>query len=182
MKDSIRDKNIKKRKALRPRIIKETGERMMLSFLNSELLSFESFMSYYPVNNEAPVIPIIESLLSKGKKVFMPGTCDDDSLEVLAFSGFTDMTVGKYNIPEPAGHVVCNPDDIDVVLVPGVAFDRRGGRIGYGKGCYDKFLEGRNVVKVGICYGFQIMKSGLPGESHDIEMDFLLTEKGLIEV
>jgi 5-formyltetrahydrofolate cyclo-ligase len=182
MKDSIRDKNIKIRNALNPGFIKEAGEGILLSFLSSGLISYKGFMVYYPVRNEAPVFRIIKYLLNNNKNIYMPHICDDDNLEMLRFHDFKDMAVGKYKIPEPSGHEIGNSDDVDVVMVPGIAFDRKGGRIGYGKGCYDKFLNGKACIKAGICYEFQIISGTLPGEGHDVEMDCLLTEKGFYEV
>jgi len=65
------------------------------------------------------------------------------------------------------------------VIVPGIAFDKAGSRIGFGKGCYDMFLDGLNAVKIGFCYDFQVMDE-IPSDDHDIRMDFLVTEKGVL--
>ena len=66
-----------------------------------------------------------------------------------------------------------------VILVPGLAFDRNGGRMGFGKGYYDRLLESSNAVKIGLCYDFQILEK-IPTESHDVPMNFVITEKEIL--
>ena len=79
---------------------------------------------------------------------------------------------------EPEATSKADASDIDVVIVPGIAFGRNGARIGFGKGCYDGFLKNLGAVKVGFCYDYQIC-GGFIGEEHDINMDFLITESGV---
>ncbi len=69
-----------------------------------------------------------------------------------------------------------DPSSIDVVAVPGVAFDRRGGRIGYGGGYYDRFLRGVSAFTVGLGFGHQVLDEDLPGGSFDLPVDAIVTE------
>ena len=76
---------------------------------------------------------------------------------------------------------LCKENNIDVILVPGLAFDRNGGRMGFGKGYYDRLLESSKAVKIGLCYDFQILEK-IPTESHDVPMNFVITEKEILEI
>jgi 5-formyltetrahydrofolate cyclo-ligase len=72
------------------------------------------------------------------------------------------------------------PDAFDLVIVPGLAFDHHGNRIGFGGGFYDRFLAGLRAAKVGIAYGFQQGET-LPTESHDVKLDWLVTESRILQ-
>ena len=84
---------------------------------------------------------------------------------------------GKFGIlvPDDSG-VFVEGSEIDVVLVPGVAFDQIGNRVGYGKGYYDRWLSGKSVAKIGIAFQAQVFQEFNDIESHDIPMDFVVTE------
>lgn len=92
-----------------------------------------------------------------------------------------DLVEGTFGILEPREELrgVDGEPEPDLILVPGVAFDERGGRVGRGKGFYDRFLEGRDAVKVGIAFEAQILRKKLPLEAHDQLLDGLVTERKL---
>jgi len=92
-----------------------------------------------------------------------------------------DMKKGAYGILEPKTVRKADENNIDVILVPGLAFDRNGGRMGFGKGYYDRLLESSKAVKIGLCYDFQILEK-IPTESHDVPMNFVITEKEILEI
>lgn len=92
-----------------------------------------------------------------------------------------DMEKGAYGILEPKTVRKADENNIDVILVPGLAFDRNGGRMGFGKGYYDRLLESSKAVKIGLCYDFQILEK-IPTESHDVPMNFVITEKEILEI
>ena len=92
------------------------------------------------------------------------------------------MKKGTYRIRQPEEEsILQNSDALEVVCVPGIAYDTQGNRIGYGKGYYDKFLKWRPATKIGIAFDVQIVDQ-LPDEKHDITMDVIITEKRMIEV
>ena len=182
MKNSLRRIYIKKRKKCSPDFIEKAGEGIAEKFLSSHLLNKKSYMIYYPINNEAPVMNLAKRLFERGKILTFPVTTEDDSIKPAQLIDFSNFSEGKYKIPEPEDKNFINPNQIEIVFVPGVVFDRSGGRAGYGKGCYDRFLERSAAVKIGVCYEFQIHKTQLVMEQHDIRMDYLLTEEGLYEV
>ncbi len=82
-----------------------------------------------------------------------------------------------WGVQQPVGGDVCPLKDIDVFLVPGLAFDRKGNRLGRGKGCYDRILSQSSRLKIGVAGSYQIHNENLPVEAHDVPMDVLCTEK-----
>ena len=82
-----------------------------------------------------------------------------------------------WGVQQPVGGDVCPLKDIDVFLVPGLAFDRKGNRLGRGKGCYDRILSQSSGLKIGVAGTYQIFNENIPVETHDVSMDMLCTEK-----
>lgn len=88
-----------------------------------------------------------------------------------------DTIKGSFNILEPKSHLkITGPKDLDLAIIPGIAFSMDGHRIGYGKGFYDRLLKKTKCPKFGVAYDFQIVDN-VPGEKHDIKMDIIITDK-----
>ncbi len=150
-------------------------------FLKSELYkSAEVLMLYMPLKNEADTKRIVEKAFEDQKKVVFPVT-DEETGEITPFFAKRDTRyeIGGFLVLEPKEAEEAKPDEIDLVLVPGIVFSRKGSRIGFGKGCYDKFLKKTNAKKIGYCYGFQICDLEFSDEK-DVPMDFLISENGII--
>lgn len=102
--------------------------------------------------------------------------------QVLEFCRANNFSQGAFGVLEPdLDSPVVDHHHIQGLLIPGVAFNKDGHRLGKGKGFYDKTLQHFSGLKVGICFDFQISKQTLPIEEHDMRMDFLITDKGLID-
>lgn len=86
---------------------------------------------------------------------------ESGTLSLSYINSMDDMEKGAYGILEPKTVRTADENNIDVILVPGLAFDRNGGRMGFGKGYYDRLLESSNAVKIGLCYDFQILEKYL---------------------
>ena len=111
---------------------------------------------------------------STEKQILLPVVAGND-LELRAYTGPTDLAVGAYGIEEPTGALFTDYAAIDFIAVPGVAFDRRGNRLGRGKGYYDRLLPRiPSAYKAGICFPFQIVEE-VPAEPFDIRMDEIIT-------
>ena len=112
------------------------------------------------------------TVLAAEKCVVLPRVAGDD-MDFYPYDP-TTMEIGAFGISEPQGEEAVEPRDIDVIVVPGVAFTTDGKRCGRGKGYYDKYLSraGFRAVKVGVCYKEQLAEE-IPNEPHDILMDFL---------
>ncbi len=137
-------------------------------------------MLYVPLGNEADTTEIIAKAHSDGKKVVLPVT--DSRTGIITptlVTADTLLSKGAFSVIEPVGGSVVAIDDIDVVLVPGIVFDTKGARAGFGKGCYDRLLSGYNGIKVGYCYSDQMCEY-LPVDEYDVYMDYIVTEKSLM--
>lgn len=138
---------------------------------------------YVSFRSEVDTIRIINDLLSNGKTVCVPKVNrDKKEMEAYRINSIEDLQKGYFGILEPrASCKKVENTDIDLVLMPGLAFDRTGGRVGYGGGFYDRFLKTVNpgTLKIALAYHFQVLDE-VPMEPCDIKIDGILTDDGLI--
>ena len=135
---------------------------------------------YAPIRNEVQTQRILSAALLAGKRVCYP-RLENGRIVFVEVSGQHDLQPGKFGVPEPQGKIAVSPEELDLILVPGVAFDCKGGRIGYGSGYYDRILAVcANARFFGLAYTFQLIEK-IPEEKHDIRLDFLATEGEMIE-
>lgn len=126
-------------------------------------------LMYHPLPDEVDVRALIDSAFNSGKKVILPVVTGDD-LELRVYSP-GNMEMGSFGIMEPCGPLFDDYAAIDLAIIPGMAFDSHGHRLGRGKGYYDRLLPKlENAWKMGVCFDFQRLKS-LPSEPHDVSMD-----------
>ncbi len=135
-------------------------------------------MIYLNLPAEAPTGEIVKKILSDGKRVCVPVT-ENFIITPCEVSKSTTFLTGAFGVREPSERKTVKAEEIDVCIIPGLLFDRRGNRCGYGKGCYDRFLEGNGCVKIGLCFESQLAES-FPSEEYDVKMNMIITEKGLI--
>ena len=151
-------------------------------FLIDEFQRAKSVCTFLSAFKEPETGGIIKALTDRGCAVAVPITHTDTGLLTLSYIYGTDSLIrGAYRISEPRSVREARIEDIDAVLVPGLAFDRGGGRTGFGKGYYDRLLHSSCSVKIGLCYDFQVIDS-VPVQEHDVIMDFIVTEKEIIKV
>lgn len=133
-------------------------------------------MTYVSMGSEPDTLRLIDELIAKGKKVAVP-VVKGRQMEASYINSRSDLVKGNFGILEPKKEAFkyCNPEDIDVITVPGIAFDANLHRIGYGKGYYDRFLPHVNGVKIGVCYDFCIVDSVFSKE-HDVAVDYIVTD------
>lgn len=176
-KQQIRAVLKENRKQLSPEKIVKKSERICENLLkyilkdNPEMIYF-----YYPLGSEVNLLPLAEILLMEGIKIAFPRT-NHESMDFYPVTSLCDFQKGTLGIMEPIGK---NPSEksTPLVLVPGLGFDEKGNRIGYGKGFYDRYFSRfPDCRKIGIAYDIQIIKK-IPINSHDIPMDMIITEKG----
>ncbi|MFC1509085.1 5-formyltetrahydrofolate cyclo-ligase [Candidatus Omnitrophota bacterium] len=133
-------------------------------------------------NNEVDTIGFIISMLEGGKHVVVPRCTDGERhLENIRIKTLDSLKPSTYGLLEPEHDPVriVRPDQFDIIIIPLLAFDRRGGRIGFGGGYYDTLLEQCSCTKVGLAYSFQEVEKA-PCEDHDITLDIIVTEKETI--
>ena len=138
----------------------------------------DRIMMYHSLPDELST----HAFLSKwrGRKHFYLPRVNGVDLEVLPYEE-SRLELGSFHIEEPTGSNVTDPSEIELVVVPAVAYDKKGARLGRGKGFYDRFLRSTKATKVGVGYDFQLMEE-LPIEPHDISMDIIVTQKTTIIV
>lgn len=140
----------------------------------------ETIMLYISFAKEPETLPIIEKILSEGKKVVVPvSNLSTNTIIPTYINGVDELIPGAYGILEPTIIRAVNPMDIDLVVIPGIAFDMHRNRLGFGMGYYDKFLATTEAARIALCYDFQVVDD-LPTNELDIPMDLILTEKGEI--
>ena len=120
------------------------------------------------------------SFLAKwnGKKHCYLPRVNGVNLDILPYDE-TRLELGAFHIEEPTGNNTVSPDEIELVVVPAVAYDKSGNRLGRGKGFYDRLLQNTKATKVGVGYEFQMLDK-LPVESHDVKMDIVITQNSCI--
>jgi 5-formyltetrahydrofolate cyclo-ligase len=136
-----------------------------------------SILFFAPLPEEPDLWPLVNETLAGKKMVALP--CFDADNQTYLPRRITDIHVeilsGKFGIREPATTCVAIPlDDLDLVLVPGVAFDLNGHRVGRGKGFYDRLLQNFSGEKIGVAFDEQ-MVDAIPVEENDVRMDLILT-------
>ncbi|MBN1898088.1 MAG: 5-formyltetrahydrofolate cyclo-ligase [Spirochaetes bacterium] len=137
-------------------------------------------LSYVSFKNEVDTKYIIQRSIEEGKKVYVPRVDEDtNELKICALSSFKELKKGYRGIPEPINEPV-EKEKFDLILVPGLAFDPNGFRLGRGEGYFDKYLDKVKGFKVGLGFFLQIVEK-IPVEGHDIKMNMIITEKGFIE-
>ena len=163
---------------------RQSRERRMLAFLSTWALyrSARHICYYASFGSEARSWPAILASHLAGKTTYLPRVEDTALVAVpIRWSGVTpvNLRTGYRYIREPMGRPV-DIGTLDIIVVPGLAFDRRGYRIGYGGGFYDRFLSGAHTstVSLALAFEFQLLDE-IPRESHDIPVDYLVTEAGI---
>lgn len=181
MKNKIRQECKQKRAEMKQQEVLKKSLSATKLFLESDIYrNSKNIMLYMPLRNEISTLEIIKSAHKDNKTVLVPIT-DRESFQITAhkINEDTEFTKGVFSLTEPKGQDVYDVRKIDTIIVPGVAFDIRGARVGFGKGCYDKFLENASATLVGYCYDFQLYDK-IETEEFDIRMDYILTEKEII--
>jgi 5-formyltetrahydrofolate cyclo-ligase len=152
-----------------------------------EYASAHSVMLYLDFRSEVHTRWFVPKAWDAGKRVVVPH-CQDNELGLFLLTHFDELTPGMLGVLEPKAELCHRTDrrvdavELDLIVAPGLAFDRRGGRLGYGKGYYDRLLHRvrADAVKVGVCFECQIFPE-IPLLPHDIRMDGIVTEKAVYQ-
>ncbi len=152
-------------------------EKRLLSL--PEFKTSRTVLFFAAFKSEVETAPMIRQALISGKRVILPKVAGRE-LSLFEIKDFDkDVSLGSWNIPEPRETMPAQVTDVDLVVVPGAAFDEQGNRIGYGAGFYDKLLASFRGSTVAIAYEVQIVHS-VPIDSHDVPVQKIVTEKRVI--
>jgi 5-formyltetrahydrofolate cyclo-ligase len=169
-------------RALRDEIPAEERERAALAIADRVLSLLEveaatTAMVFASFGTEVGTGPIVEGLIGRGVRVALPRV-DERGLVPIEYRPGAPMVVSAFGIPEPAGSTVVDVGEIDLAITPGLAFDRRGHRVGYGGGHYDRFFAAArpDVAKVGVCFAIQLVDE-VPHGPFDERVDVVVTER-----
>lgn len=144
-----------------------------LFFASEAYQKAKTIYGYLPYNQEVRTVPMLERALKDGKKVAVPKVYGEE-MKFLYLDDLNAVAKGYAGIPEPIADEPVAQDETALVLMPGLAFDPQGHRIGYGGGFYDKFLAAEpNHPTLALCYEFQMLPK-LDVEDHDIPVDTVL--------
>lgn len=186
-KKTLRKYMLEKRSQLSLDEIKNKSQTITKSLLNLEEYNKANFIfTFISFKDEVNTHEIIKKSLEKNKRIGVPITIPKNKeLKVSELMDFDkELELGYYDILTPKEEYlkIVPPDIIDLVLVPGLVFDRQGYRVGYGGGYYDRFFNSldEDVLKIGICYDIQI-QAKVPRGSYDIPVNYILTESEFIK-
>lgn len=173
-KKELRTQIRAKKRAMTPAQVEACSEKLAELFRAHPLYkAAKSIYGYMPYNQEVRTVPMLEQALRDGKKVAVP-KCYGDEMKFIYLDDLTKVAKGYAGIPEPIADEPVAHDETALVLMPGLAFDPQGHRIGYGGGFYDKFLSREsNHPTLALCYDFQMLPH-LDTEEHDIPVDTVL--------
>ncbi|MDZ7362229.1 MAG: 5-formyltetrahydrofolate cyclo-ligase [candidate division KSB1 bacterium] len=144
-------------------------------------LHAQAVQTYVALCREVDTHELIRRLLRAGKQVAAPKVESGNELQQYFIKDFSELHPGAFGILEPPAHPsrLASPEQFDLVLVPGLAFDRAGHRLGAGKGYYDRFLAQIKAPKIALAFAFQIVEQ-IPVEAHDQRVNVIVTEKEVI--
>lgn len=185
-KKNIREEIIDKRNNLILDIKQNYDSLIFEEIINSEIYKkSKKIFTYISFGSEVDTIKLINYSFSNNKEVYVPKiNKQTKDMIALKIHNFNNMSVDKWGIIEPKSVDKTNiGTDFDLIIMPGIAFDKQGNRIGYGGGYYDKYISKLNNASnlLALAYDFQIIQD-IESESHDIKVDFILTNKGFIKV
>lgn len=186
MKKELRGQLLKQRNTLPVDYIRQASQTIQDTLLGLPVFqNAETVMAYISMGSETYTNGIIEHLLQIGKRVALPylhkqpGKMEASEVRDLE----QELILGKFNtrVPKPEFFRPLDPKDIDLIVVPAVAFDVRGNRLGYGGGYYDRYLKQitPETVLLGINFSVQVLDE-LPAYPHDMPVDIIVHEKGMI--
>lgn len=185
-KKSIRKNIISKRDSLEYEEKKQFDKRIKDILKASNFYKeAKNIFIYVGFGSEINTADYINEFLKEGKKIFVPRIdIGKKVMDAVSINSLQELKANKFGILEPdKDNEVIDKNELDLIIVPGVAFDCNGGRVGYGGGYYDKYMKDidGDICRVAICYNFQLLEY-LPIEDHDIKVHKIITEDGIVDM
>lgn len=173
-KKQLRTQIREQKRAMSEQQIQQASARLGELFAASQAYkNAKTIYGYLPYNQEVRTVPMLEQAIKDGKRVAVPKVYGED-MKFIYITDFSQVEKGYAGIPEPVADEPVADDPTALVLMPGLAFDKEGHRIGYGGGFYDRFLAAEpNHPTLALCYDFQMLPQ-LETEEFDIPVDCVL--------
>ena len=180
MKNQLKESILEKRNSLAKQEIVEKSKKIQDKLFNLEQYKkLKIIMFFVSFNNEVNTHNMIRNAL-KNKTVIVPKV-ERHEIEPSVIIDFDNLVPAKFGILEPIETMKIAYKNIDLVLVPGIVFDKEGHRIGYGYGYYDRFLRKvPKAIKIGLAFDFQVIDK-IPREMHDVAVNLIVTEEKVVE-
>lgn len=162
----------------------ERSETIENLLINSELFKkADTVMLYYSTGDEVSTMKIFDACLENGKRIAFPRCLDSEgTMEFYLIKDKDDLEKGMYGIVEPKKDCeLLIPDENALCIVPGIAFDKQGYRMGYGKGYYDRYLSRYKLISIGLTY-MLLFCGKLPTDSFDRRVSYIITEKNIYKI
>lgn len=180
-KNLLRKEMLIKRDLLTPKEIEDKSGLICQNLLMlKEYLQACTLLVYLSFRQEVNTLPLIENAWQQGKKVLVPVCMPEKNILLSELKNLRELAGGFCGIPEPTCEFIrpASPSQVDLAILPGVAFDFRGYRLGYGGGYFDRFLAKHyaSFPLIALAYDFQLIDA-LPVEEHDMRVDIIVTEK-----
>ena len=174
-KNDIRNQ-VKTRKSLLSQAEKAYAAKCVFDRLeqSAAFLLAENVLLYHSLPDELSTREVLEKWGAR-KHFFLPRV-NGVNLDILPYEK-SKMALGAFHIEEPTGDNAVDISAIELIIVPGIAYDRRGNRIGRGKGYDDRLLGSTSATKIGVGYDFQLIGEDIPAEDHDVAMDIVITDR-----
>ncbi len=185
-KDEIRQEMREKRKTITQEERREAGKEIAKTLVEGDvrlLLQAWRIALYLSTEHEIPTRYIAREIFEAGREIVVPyWSGSKKKYNLTMMTPKSKLITGKLGIREPKCRMPVLPLDVDLFIVPGLAFDAQGGRLGFGAGIYDDILTHarKSSPKIAICYDWQVLDEPLPLEPHDIRMDWIVTDKRAI--
>ena len=135
----------------------------------------QAIFCFASMPTEPQTIPLLTRMIDEGKQVYLPIPRVLGQMDAVPLRAVDELRRGKYGIMEPLGGEPIAPEALDLILLPGAAFDRGGGRLGRGGGFYDRYLASTHALTVGLAFELQLMNA-VPRDAHDLPVQMVVTE------
>lgn len=182
IKRELRKQIREQRKSIADKFARDSAISDIL-FKSSLYLDADTILCYVSLSEEISTDKIIERAFEDGKNVAVP-YCTDDAghMDFYYIKSFDELKKGSFNVREPDINKCKRVEDFknSIIIVPALCFDKKGYRLGYGKGYYDRFLQKYPFISIGLCYN-SLIKKRIPTDEYDQSVDYIITESNIID-
>lgn len=178
-KTNLRRESLDIRNAIDKDLRLEYSKKICNNILSSFAYRFsQNILMFYPIKSEPDVLEVFEKAIKDGKNVYFPKTFEKGVMEFYKVENLSELFDGKMSLKEPKGDSEkFEKQDKTLCLVPGVCFDKRGYRIGYGKGFYDRFIKKNDIIHAGVCFDELLYNEIVFDKRHDKKADMIFTQE-----
>lgn len=182
-KELLRRKYISLRNSLSEDKVKEASSRITNMFFSLDAIKEnQKFLLYHSIGSEIITYDIIDIILKENKNVYLP-YISNKKIKISQIYSKKELKTGAFGIMEPLDRQDIDVKEMDVLVVPGLLFDRKGYRIGYGGGYYDRLLAGigSHILTIGLAYD-DFLQESLPIDKYDIPVKMIITENQVLYI